>query len=864
MLQSVETTDSRYENLQNYILSGRKRPGEISGVVASPRFENVPGQETPSGKSPIPTSSQRPHKPTNQRIVYSRLLFNDISLSSEDAPSVHEIDSGDIVFVHKYAYTGRPGGGRSRAPNRMSSVLSLNMVNDVLFRWKQGYNMLDQTLADEIKRVRIELAELETNNARLSLEEAIYRHHPTIRHDTLWEFVQSDPPVALTLVAQNAVVRELIPLADMTDVRDVVQKKVDYLRKKRQEEAEKRKLGNGQYARPVTSLIPQTDWRAVPALQEFVLDGVVANVDKDDDLRDMAHRTRDEGLLFNVCIGGPTPCRNSKTPHQVVNGVWTPIQQETHLRTPQVIDDGCRAGDSVFVGLIAYEIFDMAGNITGFKFLYKCFSARQMFDVRADVRNLLQVADPKPGGLRGPPSVEEFLRMVGIWRLGRIMDDSLTRHPEQQIMLNVVIEEWPLSWIEDMFKPFPPGFSVLNPGVTNKGLLRRSLQPALGALLARDRDRRTVLAFTDAAAASINAARATTMAARVFMTANLTGGGGGGSASKRKFMQEYERFVLATEPEKAGFVADPAAKRVYTLFARALTDQTDRLGPNPGLLSLYDSILTYWQDPASDIARLVNDLADLRADNKRFGYFDASSQTLITRAVALRAEFSFYFPLVEGVLTLYGEADYDAVFYDIDLLDPIFRPVGLPELTDEEIADAKATIAANRLIITRLYNTMTAAVLALDAQNLSSDTIQDVYSEYDNFVNSGEDEDDFEPSENFVRLFTTLYRAVTDPVDDAGNLDVNLQALGVAMDEGFSDELAYVNIRVVFDKLIALKSNANFETSFSDEEKQAVSECDAHQVEYNARNTMYAFYNGLLTYAKLSAYAYDESVLVFS
>ena len=79
MLAAVGGQAAGFESLGgSHFLGGRKRaapPAAVPSEVApSARLPTQPGQSVPS-RTPIPTSSARPGKGTNQRIPYARYLF---------------------------------------------------------------------------------------------------------------------------------------------------------------------------------------------------------------------------------------------------------------------------------------------------------------------------------------------------------------------------------------------------------------------------------------------------------------------------------------------------------------------------------------------------------------------------------------------------------------------------------------------------------------------------------------------------------------------------------------------------------------------------------------------------------------------
>jgi len=130
MLTDSVSPNDRYENLRNYITRAR-RPTEVSGFNQSARQPvALPTDALPGVKRPIPNSSSRPGKMTNQRIPYARISFNFKLLGN---PYIdHQIQEGDISFVHRPTNShGRnciPGHG----PNRASTIGNIVQINAML------------------------------------------------------------------------------------------------------------------------------------------------------------------------------------------------------------------------------------------------------------------------------------------------------------------------------------------------------------------------------------------------------------------------------------------------------------------------------------------------------------------------------------------------------------------------------------------------------------------------------------------------------------------------------------------------------------------------------------------------------------
>lgn len=100
--------------MDNYFLGGStgvRQPTQVpSTAAASPRLPNQPGQAIPAGQSPFPSSGQKPgNREGNQRIPYARFQFT----WPDDTARPREMQTGDVVFVHKTSQAMGHGHGRN-------------------------------------------------------------------------------------------------------------------------------------------------------------------------------------------------------------------------------------------------------------------------------------------------------------------------------------------------------------------------------------------------------------------------------------------------------------------------------------------------------------------------------------------------------------------------------------------------------------------------------------------------------------------------------------------------------------------------------------------------------------------------------
>jgi len=340
------------------------RSGVPSASFESPRIPSAPGQQ-PASNATIPASSQQPaNRKPNQRIPYARFLFT----FPEDLLAPRDLLVGDLVFVHK---TSQAMG---RNYDRVTKCTGLPQLNAILADHRPGYTTLalggpnDQALGSRVLKARASLT----------------------RYDIL------------------------IAEADGNDD------------EKARLETELATLENPSTPPPskADDLDPRTDWRAVTALSEWSPDGVLYGIEDETLETDRLNDARDDGVLLNVSIEGPTPMRNTVSQIEKT--------RSKNDNQSQCIDDRPIMMDTVFVGLVADEVDK------GWSFSYKLFTGRQAL-LFADGVSMSQ-----------GPSASEFERLVTSWKIGRIMDTSAVADPkDRRVTVNVSISEWPMRSIKD-------------------------------------------------------------------------------------------------------------------------------------------------------------------------------------------------------------------------------------------------------------------------------------------------------------------------------------------------------------------------------------------------------------------------------
>lgn len=385
-----------------HYLGGRPKPRPPPGGVprnepASARLPGTPGEQPSSGKQPIPTSTQKPgNREGNQRIPYARFLFS----WQEPRARLKELQQGDVMFVH------RSSQGMGHGANRCIKAAGIPALNDILAGPVPGVTDID--FADPFMGARMQAArvaywkgaikglesEIDVLDEVSKMYSAPYNHPGAKRLEHLKDDLEK---------AQDELAGHQATVPDINDVK------------------------------------PHLDWPAVRALADWSCDGVLISVDDDVDIdaSDQPRVSRDDGVLLNVAIQGPTPCRN--TAWQATN------LREDHKYAVQHIDASIAPLDKVFVGLFWKAGLNDAGKMrVGFQ--YKLFSGRQLAVSRMGVR-----ASMRSDAVQNGPVDDEFERLCGAWRVGSVMDNRLTTDVERMLQLNVCVEFWTLPMLWNTF-----------------------------------------------------------------------------------------------------------------------------------------------------------------------------------------------------------------------------------------------------------------------------------------------------------------------------------------------------------------------------------------------------------------------------
>jgi hypothetical protein len=376
-LAAVSFTNPNYESLPAVQSSTPLEAVLSARRTPSARIvQGRPDQAVPAGQNrKIPTTTQQPaSRGTNQRIPYARMMF----VQQTDRTAPRELKDGDILFVHRMS--NATGSG----PSRTIKCTGVSQLNNMLRENIPGGTTLDYD-GDPglVERVR---------DARIAYWEDMRRAADA----------HGDASEQARAAANLAVARTIIP--SINDVQ------------------------------------PETDWAGVRLLSEWTLDGVLISTDDAVDVDDtnMPKLSRDDGVLLNVCIQGPTPLRNTRWEAQNT--------REGHEYVTQFIDESPLVLDKVFVGIFAEtERSPATGDLLRLRFKLIPFTGRQMHVMNLKRMRPGDLSLLVPAPFAHGPSEEQFRRCVGAWRVGSLMDSRLTRGVESYTTVNVCVEWWPLS-----------------------------------------------------------------------------------------------------------------------------------------------------------------------------------------------------------------------------------------------------------------------------------------------------------------------------------------------------------------------------------------------------------------------------------
>lgn len=333
---------TRYENLRDYVITNGNggRPTGVRGFDQSARQPvDLPTGALPGVKNPIPTSSARPGKATNQRIPYGRLCFN---FPTTGHPLMkQEMQEGDISFVHRPTNSNGKYSLPGHGPNRASTIGNIFQMNAMLSN-----------------------------------------HDPDDRGIVTMAATKPDPANPGQAIATNP-------------------------------------RGN-----PDAETWTER-WADCSILGRWTPDGIIIGSEHQHGtpIPLTGSMESNPGDLWNICIQGPTPMKNSHVA----------LTDFSYAYAEQHIDSGPRVLDKIFVGLYATTHRYNAGQESYYSYSWKPFTSRQALNGADD--HFKDVDDKI---------------VVAVWRIGTIMDPMLAKG---RMQVNVCVEEWPLDWMESEYAP---------------------------------------------------------------------------------------------------------------------------------------------------------------------------------------------------------------------------------------------------------------------------------------------------------------------------------------------------------------------------------------------------------------------------
>lgn len=349
---------SRYQNLRDYVITNGSggRPTGVRGFDQSARQPvDLPTGVLPGVKAPIPTSSARPGKATNQRIPYPRLCFN---FSTTGHPLMkQEMQEGDISFVHRPTNSNGKYSLPGHGPNRASTIGNILQMNAMLSNH------------DPDDRGVVTMAATKPDPANPG------------------QAIATDPLGVLTVPDYESTGRQRVDDAGRPKMRDTTWTE---------------------------------RWADCSILGRWTPDGIIIGSEHQHGtpIPLTGSMESNPGDLWNICIQGPTPMKNS----------YVSPTDFSNAYAEQHIDSGPRVLDKIFVGLHATMHRDNTGQESYYSYSWKPFTSRQALKLDDD----------------------HFKDVVAVWRIGTIMDPMLAKG---RMQVNVCVEEWSLDLMEREYAP---------------------------------------------------------------------------------------------------------------------------------------------------------------------------------------------------------------------------------------------------------------------------------------------------------------------------------------------------------------------------------------------------------------------------
>lgn len=308
---------------------GKRGPVDVpSGPNVRPRLESKPGDAPPGAPRKIPASSQRPGKRTNECIPYARLMFTE---QIDGLTPVGDMLPGDVMMVY------RGEGGLGSHSNRDTKCATWRQVNDVLLRapCKDNRGTLHCLYAGERADVR-RLRDAQLNSLLLALIEDA---------TSLWKTFakkSSEMPSRLTDSKEN-LFDYAVRLSEALD--EALATSLDGFAAREHAQRMLLEVISLHKVQNCKAALPQFDWKAVPLLQHWSLDGILLSRDDDEYSASAFHATRaDSSVVLNVAIQGHAAVRN-QSEHAFGHG--------SEGAFAQMFDEWPKVGDVLYLLLIA-------------------------------------------------------------------------------------------------------------------------------------------------------------------------------------------------------------------------------------------------------------------------------------------------------------------------------------------------------------------------------------------------------------------------------------------------------------------------------------------------------------------------------
>ena len=413
MLAATAPPARGYEGLNGYFLGGRGGgggpPGSVPSALApSPRLATTPGAVVPGPPATIPTSSQKPTQGTNVRIPYARFMYT----SPTDDAAPRDLQRGDVVFAHRQSLAMGRGG------NRLVKCTGLPQLNDMLARGGTSDGQSDRSGCLDLRvpavRQRVQAARVRYYEGAKTRAEFDLR---ALDNRNSQGAPQTQRLAEARQAAQQALADANAKLAAAAT------------------------FATGAVAITAADYDLAADAAAVPLLRDFLLDGVLINVD--DDVLDVEtpRDARNDGLLLNVAIGGPTPLRNAA---RTVGAVHENQLLPRNSFTPQLVDATPLARDTVVALLVGTPVATAAdGDLSDpataryYRFAWKLGSFRQIYELSAPAGS-----EPRGATRREGITARDVARSWGAFQIGSVTDTNLVASPgkDRQIMINVAVD----------------------------------------------------------------------------------------------------------------------------------------------------------------------------------------------------------------------------------------------------------------------------------------------------------------------------------------------------------------------------------------------------------------------------------------